>query len=331
MFDAFFFWLGEELAEVGSSLFDLKKRVSVIYLISAFIFVLVVFWWRYGRAGLRRSSAYFSWRVWWHASARTDYGLWLANRLLLTLVIPKALTQTVWISGLFFFWQEQGVSSLMLGWSDAVVIALFTLCYFLMDDFSRFFVHWCLHKVPFLWAFHQVHHSAKVLTPFTVFRTHPIEGFLFLLRSLFVQGGVISLFLVLFPHQVSLLQVFGVLITTFLFNLLGANLRHSNVAISYGKRIEKWLISPAQHQIHHSNTEQHYDRNFGVILAIWDRCFATLHFGHDDQKLNYGTGRAIDHAGVCGQWLIPIKEASNLLRHSIKRLFAKPLNKNTFR
>ncbi|MEO9274490.1 sterol desaturase family protein [Marinomonas sp. 5E14-1] len=319
MIDAFLPWLLEELANAGSSLFDLSKRVSLVYLISALLFASSLFFYRYGKAGLSRVKVYFSWRIWTHASARTDYALWLLNRLLLAFMIPKALAQSVWISWLFFFWQEQGLSSLAIGFPDILVVAFFTLCYFLTDDFSRFFVHWCMHKNAFLWAFHQVHHSATVLTPFTVFRTHPIEGLLFFLRSLFVQSLVISVFLVLFPNQISLMQVFGILITTFFFNVLGANLRHSGVALSYGERIEKWLISPAQHQIHHSNAKCHYDRNFGVALAIWDRLFGSWHQGKDNQEITFGTNQPIDKTGFLGQWLIPFKDISQLLTKALKK------------
>ncbi|TBR44278.1 sterol desaturase family protein [Marinomonas agarivorans] len=335
MLDAFIlslweeFGLWEELAQAGSSLFALDKRVSLVYLVSAFAFAAIVLWVRYGKAGLQRSYQYFSWRTWWHPSARTDYGLWLANRLLLALLIPKTLAKSLWVSWLFFFWQEQGLTSLELGWSDTAVVLCFTLCYFLLDDFSRFFVHWCMHKIPFLWAFHQVHHSARVLTPFTVFRTHPVEGVIFFLRSLLVQSLIISLFLVMFPHQVSLMQIFGVLITTFIFNLLGANLRHSGVALSYGNKIEKWFISPAQHQVHHSCAKHHYDRNFGVVLAVWDRLFGSFCYGDDKQILQYGTNQPIDRLGPWGQWIMPFKSLLSILNvvHNVVHIASWMINK----
>ena len=314
MIENFVIWLGDELAQAGSSLLDASKRVSVFYLFAGLVFAWLVLTLRYGVQGWTRLKPYLSWRIWWHRSARTDYQLWLANRLLLAVLIPKTLTQAVWISWLYFFWQEQGFSDLQLGWPTALVMGLFTLCYFLVDDFSRFIVHWAMHKSPWLWAFHQVHHSAKVLTPFTVFRTHPVEGLLFFLRSMAAQSLVISLFLVAFPNQVSLWQIFGVLVTTFVFNVLGANLRHSGVALSYGPRLEKWLISPAQHQVHHSVARQHYDRNFGVTLAVWDRLFGSWHVGHDDQRIEYGTHQAIDEMNFLGQWLQPFKDCLTLLK-----------------
>lgn len=327
MLENFVVWLGDELAQAGSSLLDASKRVSLWYLMSAVLFAWLLLTLRYGAVGWTRIKPFLSWRVWWHHSARTDYQLWLANRLLLAVLIPKTLTQAVWISWLYFYWQEQGFTSLGLNWPTSLVMGLFTLCYFLVDDFSRFLVHWAMHKSPWLWAFHQVHHSAKVLTPFTVFRTHPIEGLLFFLRSMAAQSLVISAFLVAFPNQVSLWQVFGVLVTTFVFNVLGANLRHSGVALSYGPRIEKWLISPAQHQVHHSVAREHYDRNFGVTLAIWDRLFGSWHAGHDDQAIRYGTGQKIDDMGMLGQWWQPFKDCYFIALCIVKKIIPIRLKK----
>ena len=54
------------------------------------------------------------------------------------------------------------------------------------------------------------------------------------------------------------------------------HLRHSHIWLSWGDRIEGWLISPAQHQLHHSVEPRHFDRNLGSALAIWDRWFGTL-------------------------------------------------------
>jgi len=52
--------------------------------------------------------------------------------------------------------------------------ATITLMLFLAYELGYWFNHWLSHKVPFLWEFHKVHHSATVLTPLTNFRVHPI-------------------------------------------------------------------------------------------------------------------------------------------------------------
>jgi sterol desaturase/sphingolipid hydroxylase (fatty acid hydroxylase superfamily) len=135
-----------------------------------------------------------------------------------------------------------------------------------------------MHKIPFLWAFHQVHHSAETMTPFTIFRTHPIEGLIFILRTSIVQGVVISTFIFLFGSKVDLVTVFGASVGVVLFHSLGSNLRHSHVKIRYPKVIEHIFISPGQHQIHHSTEKKHFDKNFGVAFALWDLMFGSLAF-----------------------------------------------------
>ena len=92
---------------------------------------------------------------------------------------------------------------------------------------------------------HHVHHS---VTPMTVFRTHPLEGLVFTLRSAFAQGLTISTFVYFFAGGI----VLGANLFVFLFNVFGSNLRHSHIGIRYWKWLEYILISPAQHHLHHS-------------------------------------------------------------------------------
>ena len=88
-----------------------------------------------------------------------------------------------------------------------------------------------------------------------------------------------------------LVSVYGVNVILFLFNATGSNLRHSHVQIRYGARIEKFLISPAQHQIHHSMDPRHRDRNFGAALAIWDWMAGSLCVADKSMVLKFGLGR----------------------------------------
>ena len=67
-----------------------------------------------------------------------------------------------------------------------------------------------------------------------------------------------------------LLTLLGANIFSFLFNVAGANLRHSHIWISYGRLVERVLVSPAQHQLHHSIDPRDGNANFGAVLAVWD-------------------------------------------------------------
>ncbi len=312
--DAFFDWFSLTLSDAFTDLINPKKRVTLLYLFTAALFACTWYTLKYGTNGFKRSFSWLSPAVWWHPSSKRDYGMWLLNKFLMSLIGPSLLSQSViatWIYWQALDWQTlswlngTAIISLSTGW----VVALFTLCYFLVDDFSRFFLHWLMHKSPTLWAFHQVHHSASTMTPFTVFRTHPIEGILFSLRSAVSQGIVIGVFAVCFPKQMSLYTIFGVVVSTYLFNLFGANLRHSTLPISYGKYLEKWIISPAQHQLHHSLNPAHFDCNFGVVLAIWDRLFNSLKFGHDNQKVQFGVSGKMQNPSLLELYYLPFQLA----------------------
>jgi sterol desaturase/sphingolipid hydroxylase (fatty acid hydroxylase superfamily) len=74
---------------------------------------------------------------------------------------------------------------------------------------------------------------------------------------------------------------------------LGA-LQHSHVWLSYGPVLEHIVISPAQHQIHHSTDPAHYGKNLGNSLAIWDWMFGTLYVIKGTERLTFGLTEAAE-------------------------------------
>ncbi len=57
--------------------------------------------------------------------------------------------------------------------------SVITVMLFLAYELGYWFNHWLSHKVPLLWEFHKVHHTAEVLTPLTNFRVHPVYTWIF--------------------------------------------------------------------------------------------------------------------------------------------------------
>ena len=164
----------------------------------------------------------------------------------------------------------------------------YTLALFLLSDLSRYCLHRLMHGVPFLWAFHKVHHSAEVLTPVTFYRVHPVENILFGLRYALVAGLLTGVFIYLFGANLALMDVIGVNVFVFVFHILGDNLRHSPVHFRYFNAVERWFVSPAQHQYHH--TVQGATANYGGVLAIWDRLFGSLRLSGPLDHYHYGLG-----------------------------------------
>jgi len=147
----------------------------------------------------------------------------------------------------------------------------YSMCLLLVSDLSRYALHRLMHRVPMLWRFHQVHHSAEVLTPFSLYRVHPMEQLLQAIRSIIVVGITAGIFAWLSYGKASVWTVYGVPGVVMIFSVLGANLRHSHSWIPYPRWVEGLIISPAQHQLHHAITSDEQRSNYGSILAIWDR------------------------------------------------------------
>jgi len=245
--------------------------------------------------------------VWLHDSAKIDYMVWVLNSAIKVLLIVPLLFAAAPIA----IWLSQGLESTFgdianISNNKATVIFVFTVLVFVLDDFTRFFLHWLMHKIPFLWHLHKVHHSAEVLTPFTVYRLHPLESALAACRMVLTQGIAVGIGFYLFGHNLAIYDVLGANIFVFIFNIMGSNLRHSHIWLSWGDKIENWFISPAQHQIHHSNKPSHYHKNLGAGLAIWDRMFGT-HLSASEIKspLSFGVGEQ-PHGSIKTLYLKPI-------------------------
>ncbi|MFX4242388.1 sterol desaturase family protein [Aliarcobacter butzleri] len=262
-----------------------SKRLFWIYLLSSIFLAIVYFYVTKKNSRLITSS-----KLWLHPSAKLDYYYfflsYFINILLLVPFIVSAKTVALFINKELYFYFDYYDNSYF---SYKQIVLMYTISIFVVSDFTRYWLHRFLHTIPFLWEFHKIHHSAKVLTPITFYRVHPVENFLFGLRYSLSVGFVTGVFIYFFGAKVDIYMVFGVNIILFVFSLFGSNLRHSHIPFSYGEFIEKWLLSPKQHQIHHD--KKHFNKNFGGYIAIWDRLFGSLTLSKDVKVLKFGLRR----------------------------------------
>ena len=226
-------------------------------------------------------------KLWLHPSAKLDYYYffisYFINIFLLVPFIISAKTIALGVNKFLYAKFDYFENSFF---SYGEIIFLYTITLFLVSDFTRYWLHRFLHTIPFLWEFHKVHHSAKVLTPITFYRVHPVENFLFGLRYSLSVGFVTGIFVYFFGAMIDIYAVVGVNVFLFVFSVFGANLRHSHVPFSYPKILENWLMSPKQHQIHHSR--KHFDKNYGGFISIWDKMFGTLKLSNEVLVMKFG-------------------------------------------
>ena len=274
-----------------------------LYLVATVLAGFLLCYWRApagcGRLGATL-QALFPARVFLHPSALLDYRFVIVNHVLyalglgfLTLSV-SAVTDTVG-AGL----------NLVFGPGDANAQAgacadvLFSLATFLVADAALFLQHWLHHRIPFLWEFHKVHHSAEVLTPLTAERLHPVNDLLGSVVVATFVGVNNGIFLHLYPGSVAEVAVLGVNIFYFLAYTFGVHhLQHSHVWLVFPRGLREWLFSPALHLIHHSKKPAHRDKNFAVTFTFWDRLAGTLYMPeeHEQETLELGLDEADQQA-----------------------------------
>ncbi len=258
------------------------KRTYWVYIFSSIAIAAI-----YLYLNKRALRVNLSKKLWLHPSAKLDYYYFILSYFIkLIIIFPIVISaKTVAFSINKYLYLEYGFNQIT-SLSYETIIILYTITLFIVSDFTRYWLHRFLHTFPFLWEFHKVHHSAKVLNPLTFYRVHPIENILFGFRYSFSIGIVTGIFIYFFGSRIGIFEVLGANMFIFIFSSLGANLRHSHIPFAYFDALEKWIISPKQHQIHHS--KKYFNKNYGGYLAIWDRIFNTLKLSSEVKVLKFG-------------------------------------------
>ncbi|HEX9836488.1 MAG TPA: sterol desaturase family protein [Alphaproteobacteria bacterium] len=271
---------------------------------------------RIGGSGLRRVLAeLFARRIYLHPSAKRDYAVLAINHGFLFFLTASALVTPVVVTEFLTEAAAREGYAIAAPEPDLALRVAFTVVLLLVWDFAATFAHFLNHKVPILWEFHKVHHSAEVLTPATALRRHPVEALTGGFMTIFALGLATALWLVAIGDCGGIYTVFGMSAGLFAWRLLGYNLRHSHVWLSYGPFWNRVLISPAQHQIHHSVEPRHHDRNFGHIFAFWDALFRTLYLPKPDERFALGIAASEmpDYRSVPKLYVVPFAKAAALI------------------
>lgn len=146
----------------------------------------------------------------------------------------------------------------------------------LLLDYSLYAWHVLTHKVPFLWRFHVVHHIDLDLDASTALRFHFGE----LILSVPWRAAQIVLIGVS-PLSLSVWQT--ALHISILFH-------HSNVRLpnEFERRLNRLIVTPRMHGIHHSTVHEETDSNWSSGLTIWDRLHGTLRLNVPRNEITIG-------------------------------------------
>jgi alkylglycerol monooxygenase len=191
-------------------------------------------------------------------------------------------------TGYFTKFLQYAIWSLVLGnlaifdiqrsWFDASIkgVLLWILAAVLWD-FCYYWNHRLGHEVSILWAAHAVHHQSEEYNLSTALRQTSTS---FLFSWIFY----VPLFLIGFPADV--------LLTVAAVNLIYQFWVHTQHIGRLGA-LDRIVVTPSNHRVHHAQNERYIDKNYGGILVLWDRLFGTFAEESDDDPVVFGVRKPL--------------------------------------
>jgi sterol desaturase/sphingolipid hydroxylase (fatty acid hydroxylase superfamily) len=186
---------------------------------------------------------------------RTDLTYFFVSALLVQVTTVLTLTPAMTL----FDWAVwPALQRTVRGWPAAVQF----LALLAVADFTQYWVHRAFHRIPTLWRFHAIHHSAEHMDWVAGSRLHLVD--------VAVTRGLTYVPIYLMGFAEAPLYTYLVVVSA------QATFIHANVRFGFGPL--RWLIATPQfHHWHHADEVQAIDKNFAVHLPIIDAVFGTMY------------------------------------------------------
>lgn len=287
---------------------DLGARLSPVNLAAFVALCLVIYLVR------RPGAGFLGWllpaRIYRTASFRLDVKIFLLNQVIRIFIVLNfaAVAGAAAAAVLYLFGDGRADPALARPVATAIIALL-------AADFVTYWFHRLHHDLPWLWPIHALHHSAEELNPVTAYRHHPVYEALGTMAAALGAGLTQGVLLALFVGSLDIVTLGGTNAFFAAFNLFASNLRHSHIWLRYPWPLEYILISPAQHQVHHSTEPRHHNRNYGEIFALWDWLFGTIYVTRGHEEITFGIadarGRRVaqPHPDLKSALWVPLRDA----------------------
>ena len=137
---------------------------------------------------------------------------------------------------------------------------------FIFHEFAYYWDHRLAHRVGLLWAFHAIHHSSNEFNHSTAARGFFLDG---QLKGYF---AALAAFVGIDP-----VVFIAVSVATGLFGIWN----HASWVPRLGW-IDRVLMTPKMHKVHHANQPQYIDRNYSQVTLLFDRLFGSVAHIHEE-------------------------------------------------
>ncbi len=154
-------------------------------------------------------------------------------------------------------------------WIESVVA-------FILLDYSNYIWHILLHKLPFMWRFHLVHHTDLDLDISTAFRFHFGE----MIASVLFRGAAV----ILVGASPAIVLIYEIAFEA------ASQFHHSNTKLPFWleKTLNILIVTPRMHGIHHSIIKKETDSNYSIIFSFWDRIHKTVRLNIHQKEIVTG-------------------------------------------
>lgn len=149
---------------------------------------------------------------------------------------------------------------------------------FIALDFAGYWVHRLQHVTNFFWNGHIIHHSSEEFNLACALR-----------QSI---SGIVKTFAI-FLLPAALLGVPGEVIAVVAPLHLFAQFWYHTQHIDRMGFLEKIIVTPSHHRVHHAINPEYIDKNYGQIFIIWDKWFGTFQEELSDIPPVYGITRPV--------------------------------------
>ena len=149
---------------------------------------------------------------------------------------------------------------------------------FIALDFAGYWVHRLDHEYNFFWNAHIIHHSSEDFNLACALR-----------QSISVVFRLFTIFLLPAALLGVPTMVIAVVAPLHLFAQFWYHTQHIN-KMGF---LEKIIVTPSHHRVHHAINPEYLDKNYGQIFIIWDKLFGTYQEELPDKKPVYGITRPV--------------------------------------
>ena len=132
---------------------------------------------------------------------------------------------------------------------------------FVVIDFYGYWTHRWSHQINFLWNKHAIHHSSEEFNLACALR-QSVSSFINLFTFLLIPAAIIGV-----P-----VKVIAITLPIQLFLQFWYHTKH----IKKMGFLEKILVTPSHHRVHHAINPEYLDKNHSQIFIVWDKLFGTF-------------------------------------------------------